>query len=149
MSGSKRGSQLFSVMAAGNMVPHEVVLDILSRKMVETVQGATGFLIDGFPLDLEEAAAFERQVVPVTRIIHLKMDKRQMHGRLTKRDNFDDKPEAVAHRIETFCSKTLQVLEKYVHKCVDVDANVPINQQTETILDGLSGTLKHGGRGLI
>ena len=45
----------------------QVVLDILARKMAETVDGASGFLIDGFPLDLEEAAAFEKQVVPVTR----------------------------------------------------------------------------------
>ena len=45
----------------------QVVLDILARKMADTVDGASGFLIDGFPLDLEEAAAFEKQVVPVTR----------------------------------------------------------------------------------
>ena len=85
MSGSKRGQQLFSVMQAGQLAPHEVVLDILAQvvtgkqisfnnvlirliqKMVEKVQGATGFLIDGFPLDLEEANAFDRQIVPVTR----------------------------------------------------------------------------------
>merc|ERR1712038_1525882 len=64
MSGSKRGSQLFTVMSAGSMVPNEVVLDILARRMVDTVQGASGFIIDGFPLNLEEAAAFEKQIVP-------------------------------------------------------------------------------------
>ena len=37
--------------------------------MVEKVVGATGFLIDGFPLDLEEANAFDRQIVPVTRLV--------------------------------------------------------------------------------
>ena len=67
MSGSKRGLQLFSVMQRGDLVPHEVVLDILAQKMVEKVAGANGFLIDGFPLDMEEANAFEKQVVPVTR----------------------------------------------------------------------------------
>ena len=67
MSGSKRGMQLFSVMQRGDLVPHEVVLDILAQKMVEKVAGANGFLIDGFPLDMEEANAFEKQVVPVTR----------------------------------------------------------------------------------
>ena len=67
MSGSKRGTQLFTVMQRGDLVPHEVVLDILAQKMVETVAGANGFLIDGFPLDMEEALAFEKQVVPVTR----------------------------------------------------------------------------------
>ena len=68
MSGSKRGTQLFTVMQRGDLVPHEVVLDILAQKMVETVAGANGFLIDGFPLDMEEANAFEKQVVPVTRL---------------------------------------------------------------------------------
>ena len=54
-------------MQRGDLVPHEVVLDILAQKMVETVPGANGFLIDGFPLDMEEALTFEKQVVPVTR----------------------------------------------------------------------------------
>merc|ERR1712038_1651781 len=86
---------LREIMSAGSMVPNEVVLDILARRMVDTVQGASGFIFDGLPLDLEEAAAFEKQIVPVTRIIHLKLGKREMHGRLTKRDNFDDKPSAI------------------------------------------------------
>ena len=49
-------------------------------------------------------------------IIHLKLGKREMHGRLTKRDNFDDKPSAIEKRIETFESKTLPVVEKYKYK---------------------------------
>jgi len=35
--------------------------------MVNKVEGCSGFLIDGFPLDLEEAEKFEKQIVPVTR----------------------------------------------------------------------------------
>ena len=31
MSGSKRGQQLFGVMQAGHLAPHEVVLDILAQ----------------------------------------------------------------------------------------------------------------------
>ena len=50
------------------------------------------------------------------RIIHLKLDPREMRGRLDKRDNFDDKPEAANKRIETFQEKTIPVLEKYKHK---------------------------------
>ena len=54
-------------MQRGDLVPHEVVLDIIAQRMVETVSRANGFLIDGFPLDMEEANAFEKQIVPVTR----------------------------------------------------------------------------------
>merc|ERR1712020_119610 len=139
MSGSKRGTQLFSVMQRGDLVPHEVVLDILAQKMVETVAGANGFLIDGFPLDMEEALAFEKQVVPVTRIIHLKLDQR---------DNFDDKP-AVNKRIETFQEKTIPVLEKYKYKIVEVDAKMPAYEQTDVVLEALTGNLKHGGRSIL
>ena len=35
--------------------------------MAAKVEGCKGFLIDGFPLDLEEAEKFEKHVVPVTR----------------------------------------------------------------------------------
>mgnify|MGYP001336379485 CR=1 FL=1 len=37
--------------------------------MAAKVAGCEGFLIDGFPLDLEEAEKFEKQVVPVTRSV--------------------------------------------------------------------------------
>ena len=50
------------------------------------------------------------------RIIHLKLDPKEMRGRLDKRENFDDKPDAVNKRIETFQSKTLPVLETYKYK---------------------------------
>ena len=62
-------------MQRGDLVPHEVVLDILAEKMVETVPGANGFLIDGFPLDMEEALSFEKQIVPVTRLGHVLVPK--------------------------------------------------------------------------
>ena len=35
--------------------------------MAAKVAGATGFLIDGYPANMEEANKFERQIVPVTR----------------------------------------------------------------------------------
>ena len=39
-----------------------------------------------------------------------------MRGRLDQRENFDDKPQAVNKRIETFQGKTIPVLEKYKYK---------------------------------
>jgi len=89
MSGSKRGLQLFKIMEMGELVPTEVVLDILSEAMIERVEGAKGFLIDGFPLDLDEAEKFERQVVPVTRIVHMDIPNEVMMARLTARANFE------------------------------------------------------------
>jgi len=117
--------------------------------MVEKVQGASGFLIDGFPLDMEEANAFESSIVPVTRVIHLKMDPKAMFARLEGRDNFDDQPKAIQKRIETFNQKTMPVIEKYCHKIVEVDATKPVHEITEEMLKALTGDLEYGGRSVL
>jgi len=149
MSGSKRGLQLFKIMEMGELVPTEVVLDILSEAMVEKVDGATGFLIDGFPLNLEEAEKFERQVVPVTRIVHMHMPPEEMVTRLTNRANFDDKPAAITKRVNIYKEKTLPVLEKYTHKTVKVDANRGVDEVFEDMVKSLTGELEGGGRSVI
>jgi len=149
MSGSKRGLQLFRIMEIGELVPTEVVLDILSEAMAAKVEGATGFLIDGFPLNLEEAEMFEKQVVPVTRIVHMHISSDVMVDRLTKRANFDDKQDAITKRVQIYEQKTLPVLEKYCHKVVKVSADRPIPEVAEDMLKALQGELEGGGRSVL
>merc|ERR1712055_797206 len=136
MSGSKRGLQLFRIMEIGELVPTEVVLDILSEAMAAKVEGATGFLIDGFPLNLEEAEMFEKQVVPVTRIVHMHIPSDVMVDRLTK-------------RVQIYEQKTLPVLEKYCHKVVKVSADRSVPEVAEDMLKALQGELEGGGRSVL
>jgi hypothetical protein len=56
---------------------HRICL-FCDQAMVAKVEGCTGFLIDGFPLDLEEAEKFEKQIVPVTR--HAPLDQHTFHN---------------------------------------------------------------------
>jgi len=149
MSGSKRGLQLYKLMEMGELVPAEVVLDIVAEAMAAKVEGTAGYLIDGFPLDLEEAEKFERQIVPVTRIIELDIPSEEMVARLEKRANFDDKKESILKRIEIYEKKTLPVLEKYCHKVVKVDANRPAADIFPDVLKALQGELESGGRAVI
>ena len=79
----------------------------------------------------------------------MKINKEDMLQRLTKRDYFDDKREAIEKRIEIFQKKTLKVIEKFNCKTVEVDASLDRDEQTKNVLEALTGTLKHGGRGLI
>merc|ERR1711962_897929 len=112
MSGSKRGLQLYKMMEMGEMVPAEVVLDIVAEAMASKVEGATGFLIDGYPLNLEEAEKFEKQIVPVTRIIELDIPREEMVARLEKRANFDDKKDSITKRIDTYEKNTVIKLSR-------------------------------------
>uniref|UniRef100_A0A914WBQ4 Nucleoside-diphosphate kinase n=1 Tax=Plectus sambesii TaxID=2011161 RepID=A0A914WBQ4_9BILA len=62
-SGSARGSQLLKVMEAGELVPLEIVLDLIKEAMLQAVQkGSKGFLIDGYPREVKQGEQFESEV---------------------------------------------------------------------------------------
>ena len=63
-SGSPDGQELEAVMKAGKLVPLEKVLDLITEAMTEAVaQGScNGFLIDGYPREIDQGLKFEEQV---------------------------------------------------------------------------------------
>jgi adenylate kinase len=116
MSGSKRGGQLYKLMSSGMSVPNEIVNDLLAEGMVHKADKAKGFLIDGYPQDQEQAAAFEKDIgVPVL-IIYLEASNEVLSERLSSRNNFDDNFASINKRIATFNTNTLPVIEKYGDK---------------------------------
>ncbi|XP_052128290.1 adenylate kinase isoenzyme 1-like [Frankliniella occidentalis] len=61
-AGSSVGRFVAPIVAAGNLVPKEVILELLKRAMLTNLRGAHGFLIDGFPRDEDQVVAFEKEV---------------------------------------------------------------------------------------
>ncbi|KIH49245.1 adenylate kinase isoenzyme 5 domain protein, partial [Ancylostoma duodenale] len=61
-SGSPRGAQLSKIMEAGELVPLEVVLDLIKEAMLkEVAKGSKGFLIDGYPREVKQGEQFEHE----------------------------------------------------------------------------------------
>merc|ERR1712126_465046 len=126
MSGSPRGLQLYRVMEMGELVPTDVVLDLLAEAMVENLYSgkAKGFLIDAYPMNLQQAESFESFIYSPAKVIYLSLEQDIMVDRLINRNNFDDKREAIEKRCATFQNETRPVLEKYKDKLVKVDASL-------------------------
>lgn len=55
-----QGAKVDSIMQAGEMVPTELVLDLLINAMDDS--GMTRFLVDGFPRTLDQLKLFEEKV---------------------------------------------------------------------------------------
>lgn len=140
LSGSKRGAQIYRIMELGELVPTAVVLDLLAEAMVESLYGGKtmGFLIDAYPMNLEQAAAFESYILPSRRIVYLSLEQDVMIDRLMNRGNFDDRKEAIEKRCKNFQEQTRPVLEKYADKVIKIDANRPADVITEDILRKLA-----------
>lgn len=50
-------------MEAGQLVPLEVVLDLIKEAMLkEVAKGSKGFLIDGYPREVPQGEQFENEV---------------------------------------------------------------------------------------
>ena len=94
----------------------ELIKSALAAKSGDT----KGFLIDGFPANLAQAELFEKKIGSPTQIIVLNVNDVILKERLMSRSNFDDQPDAIQKRIETYNSQTKQVIKTYSKSVVNV-----------------------------
>lgn len=61
----------------GQLVPNDVVLDLLKEAMEARAADANGFLIDGYPREKSQGIEFEKAISPVTvSILHFSQEDR-------------------------------------------------------------------------
>jgi adenylate kinase family enzyme len=61
-SGSEIGQVANSLMVEGKIVPTEITLKIVRQAIEAAGTGSAGFLIDGFPREINQAIEWERNV---------------------------------------------------------------------------------------
>jgi adenylate kinase len=140
VSGSKRGLQLYRLMEMGELVPAQVVMDLIAEAMVQEVYGgkAKGFLLDAFPWNLEQAEAFVSRIGPPKKVIYLSLEQDVMIDRLLARGNFDDTKETIEKRCANFQNLTRPVLDKYKDMVARLDANRGADEVTADIMAALA-----------
>lgn len=61
-SGSDRGKMLNEMMQRGELVPNELVLEMIKDAILKNIDNSKGFLIDGYPRKVDQGIEFEKQV---------------------------------------------------------------------------------------
>ena len=89
--------------------------------------------MDGFPLDMDQASAFQRLIGFPDCIVHLNINADVMKERLRKRGNFDDSDESIDKRIKTYLQKTKPLIEKF--NVFKIDADKPADAVFEETLE--------------
>jgi len=121
MSMSERGRKLYQLMSKGENVPNSEVDQLLVEAMVSSASKSKGFLIDGFPLDDEQAEAFVSDIGQPTAVIHLEANDTILIERLKSRNNFDDTEDAIKKRVENYNAKTKPVAQKFNAKVINAE----------------------------
>ncbi|KAI9223357.1 adenylate kinase-domain-containing protein [Blastocladiella britannica] len=120
-TGSVLGAELNRIMAEGQLVPMSVTINLLRTSIQSSLDAnpsTSGFLVDGFPRELDQATAFERatSLVPDF-ILFFDCPLATLEQRLLKRGETsgraDDNLAAIQKRFKTFTDQSVPVVDHY------------------------------------
>jgi len=117
------GIRAKSFMDKGELVPDEVVLDMLFSVM-DRYSDAKGFVFDGFPRTIVQAEKFDEMLalrkMPVSLVISLDVSEDEIINRLVKRGiesgRTDDTEEIIRQRLNVYDKQTKPLLNYYKKK---------------------------------
>jgi adenylate kinase len=109
------GRTVKSYVDNGDLVPDQVVMDMLRKPVVAAVRG---YVLDGFPRTVQQAEASYAAVrslgVEVQAAIHLDVPQEELVRRLLARGRGTEDAEAVIeHRLQVYQEKTVPLLAYY------------------------------------
>lgn len=144
-AGTELGLKCKSIMAAGNLVPDEVVVGIIGDRY-DQKDCADGAVFDGFPRTIPQAEALDAMLSArgrqVDLVIELKVNDSVLIGRVEQRikesggiARADDNPETLKQRLGVYYKNTAPLLEYYQSqgKLVTVDGMAAIDVVTKAI----------------
>ncbi|HEY1421409.1 MAG TPA: adenylate kinase [Candidatus Dormibacteraeota bacterium] len=119
-SGTPIGDQVKRIMAAGDLVPDDLIVDIVRRRLPEAETGA-GVLLDGFPRTVAQAKALDQMLAEeghgLDFVLALHVPEHTLIDRLLHRAAVEGRPddtrEAVTERMREYHKLTERVLDHY------------------------------------
>ena len=142
------GLKAKDIMAAGHLVPDEVVVGIIKDR-IEQPDAANGFILDGFPRTVPQAEALDdlltRERMNLDAVIELKVNEAVLLERVERRAaetrargeevRPDDTPEVLTRRLSNFREQTEPLIHYYSdrRKLATVDGMMSIEEVTEEI----------------
>jgi adenylate kinase len=147
--GTKIGTVAADYLRRGDLVPDELVFEMLVAPLLEAV-GHGGYVLDGFPRTLGQAEAAysvaqEIQDIELQAVIFLRVGRDELRRRLRARADTegrtDDDEVAIAHRFEVFESETEPLLGFYAQRGIllEIDGEQPVQDVFGDITNAVDG----------
>jgi adenylate kinase len=159
-SNAERGTELGRAasryMERGELVPDEVIIDMVLERVGEG-DGADGFVLDGFPRTVAQAEALERRLEelgrPLDAVVSFEISEDELRDRLAERAEEQDRAEdededAIHRRLALFDRETGPLLDFYDGRglLVRVDAAGDPDEVTDRIAAALEDRDGQDGR---
>ena len=142
--GTEVGRKVSELLHANKTVPREIVNKLIEQRLQQqqAAAGATTgagtstatdalFVLDGFPLDMEQTLHFERNVAEIGTVVYLKASPAAMRQRMSLRHDTgvmdDDGEVSQGRKIKAFHLQVFPVVEYYraLGRVIEVNADAP------------------------
>jgi len=157
---SPAGLRAAEIMSRGELVPDDVVIAVVSNR-IDHPDASPGFILDGFPRTLPQAAALDRELAyrnaNLDVVLELKVDEEALLKRIRGRAEeaamkgesvrSDDNPEAFKTRLDVYRGQTAPVSEYYRSRGLlkTVDGLQPVDVVTANMMNALASCFSHQG----
>lgn len=160
-AGTPVGLHAKEVMARGELVPDDIVVEIVADRISQP-DAHNGFILDGFPRTVPQSEALDRMLhqkkLDLDAVIELKVDEGILLKRIQKRAaemaargealRADDNAEALHKRLEAYRRQTAPLIAFYADKGIlrTVDGMAGIEDVAKAIEQVLAGREQQGAR---
>jgi len=119
VAGTELGKKMSAIMSKGELVPDEVVIEMIAVK-IDSVKDKAGFLFDGFPRTVAQTVALEKMLndrgMKIDSMLVLDVDYDELVRRMIARAKLSDRPDdkdpaVVANRIDVYKEKTEPIID--------------------------------------
>lgn len=163
-AGTAAGAKAKEYMNRGELVPNEIVVDMVKNNISNSTASSNGWLLDGYPRSLDQAMAIEKENIRpdiflllnvsddalVERVVGRRLDPEtgeiyhikfkpppaDIADRVVQR--FDDTEDKVRNRLNTYHSNLDSILEIYKDIIVEIDAGGSVESVYNLIEKALS-----------
>ena len=141
--GTELGKIADSFISKGQLIPDELMIDILCDVLDSNPAAADGVIFDGFPRTIHQAKALkevlEKRGTQLNAVIGLEVEDEELIDRLIKRGKesgrSDDNLETIQHRLKVYHSQTSPLRDYYIEagKYLSIKGSGSVTDIFETI----------------
>jgi adenylate kinase len=134
-AGTELGRQAKEYVDRGDLVPDDLVVAMLLDRLKSV---PNGFVLDGFPRNLQQAEVAEKQGIKLDAVIYLDVSREELLRRLLGRGQgrSDDQEATIRNRLKVYDESTRPLIDYYHDRglLIAVDGEQPVDKVTEDIL---------------
>lgn len=145
-SGSVLGNKIANLIDSGNLVPDEIITNLIFQEFNKPILLGRHYLIDGYPRTEKQAIKLDSMInVPIVIWMNVSDEttiKRNLNRGLTSGRLDDSNEDIIKKRLENYKNISLPIKKYYEDRIIEIDGGGTSDEVYKNIIDTLFENVK-------